>query len=1224
MSKKYCIYVFIVIILIFSLQEFSATFKDQTNDFKFEHISIAQGLSQSTVYCVLQDSKGFMWFGTQHGLNRYDGNTFKLYDYNPKNSNGLSYNLVLSIYEDKSGMIWVGTWGGGLNKFDPYTGEFTVYKKGPGQGDLSDDNINAIFEDHSGTLWIGTDNGLNKCIPNQKNGIFRAFLKENNSNNASDKTQSNRILSIYQDKKNNLWVGAEKGLYKSNRDKTDFILCPVEFKKINAIVEYGDGILWLGTENGLYKIDRENYSDISFPNDRLSKELENKYIQVIYKNKSGIFWIGTSKDGLYRFDPMLNAFNRYRSDPINSGSLSHNDIRAICEDRTGLMWIGTFSGGADKFDPRRKKFKHYGNAPDNSNSYESNEIWAIVENQEGVFIGTRYAGIYRFDPVSKKFSDQLIPGGKYKDKDNSQKNSIRSMCAEKKSNVLWVGTDKAGLYRFNIETKEFSFFEKIDPNADILSIYEDRNGILWIGTMDDGLTRIDKDRKNIKNYNKDTGKKRHSLSDNKVFSIYEDKQGILWIGTGDGGLNRFDKEKEIFRSYIPTPNDPNSISYNFVAAIYEDSKGVLWIGTGGGGLNKLINREKGIFKAYGTVDGLPDNVIYAILEDRDNNLWLSTNKGLSRFDPRTEKFKNYTVRDGLQDYEFNRSVACKLDKDLYFGGVKGFNVFDPMDFETDSPAPDIVITSFKKFNQGIREEIPIPKDGSLHLSYNDYSISFEFEALDFADPANNRYAYKLEPGNEQWINLGNKHELTFPSLEPGEYTLRVKGANNEGTWNEEGASVKIIVSPPFTSTWFFKVSLSLFIIGFIFGFIQWRIYDVKKKGKAIKEAYVALRESEERYRSLVETSPDAIALCDIKGRLIMTNQQTAVLLGYANLDEMKTHIRTIFNGITAKDRARARKNAENVINTGIASTMEFTLRAKDGNEIAAEISTSLIKDSEGQPRFFLAITRDITERKEANKKLMQAEKMASLGKLVSGVAHEINNPISIIVGKAEAFSTVWNNLTPFLDRYEPDDKGFSIAGLSYREIKSNLDDSLKGLMENSNRIKNTIKELSDFSRPEDPLNREAVQINKVIDSSLHLLHNMIKKVETFSFEQGNDIPIIWGNYQRLERVFINLIRNACQALPDNSHGIFITTSYDHETKQIIARVKDEGIGICKENLKQIAEPFFTTKRTTGGTGLGVSISQQIIQEHNGKIEFDSQVGKGTTVSIYLPVIQPQK
>jgi len=1225
MVKKYCVHVLIVTSLIISSWGFSANTKAQSPEFKFEHISIAQGLSQGTVFCILQDSKGFMWFGTQNGLNRYDGNTFKVYDYDPRNPNSLSYNMVLSIYEDKSGMIWVGTWGGGLNKFDPKTEKFTVYKSDPQKPDsLSDNNINAIYEDRSGSLWIGTHNGLNKF--DQRNGKCIHYLVENNP---SDDTQPNRILSIFQDSENNLWVGAEKGLYKSSPDKKDFIPCLVKIKKVEAIAEDGYGILWVGTGSGLNKVDRGKSVEIPFPDESVvSKKMGDKLIRVIYIDQTGLLWIGTQTDGLYRVDPGKNVVNHFSSDPDKPDSLSHNDVRAICKDRTGLMWIGTFDGGANKFDPERKNFTLYGNDPGNSISFKNKKVWSIVESKNGgVWIGTRGDGIYPFDPVIKKFSKPLIPGSDSND-NPQQRKFIRAMCAEKESDTLWVGTERGGLYRFDIKTKIFSPFNKLNTDAYILSIYEDRSGVLWVGTKDGGLIRIDKDRKNIKTYKNDP-RRNDSLSSNEVYAIDEDKQGILWVGTGNGGLNRFDKKNESFRRYLPSKTDLDSISHNFLLTIYEDTKGILWIGTDGGGLNKLIDREKGTFKAYRTTAGLPDNVIYAILEDEENNLWLSTNRGLSRFNPGTETFRNYTVRDGLQDYEFNRGAACKRklknSEELYFGGVKGFNVFKPSDFKTDSPAPTVVITSLKKFNQGNRVDISISETGPLHLSYKDYSISFEFAALDFSDPENNRYAYRLEPGSQEWINLGNKHEQTFPSLEPDKYTFRVKGANNEGVWNDEGASVTIIVSPPFTATLLFRIPLLLVIGGVIFGFVLWRISDIKKKGKAIKVAYDALQESEERYRTLVETSPDAITLCNIKGKIIMANPQTAFLLGYHNLDEMKPHVRTIFHGITLKDRALARKNAENVVKNGIATTMEFTLRAKDGTEIAAEISTSLIKQSEGVPPYFLAITRDITKRKEAEKKeklIQEAEKMVSLGTLVSGVAHELNNPAGFIMLNADNFSLAWIDIVPILEQYYRTNKNFLIAGMPYQKSKDRIDELIKGLIDGAKRIKSIIKDLSDYSRPEDPLRREAVDINKVINSSLSLTNNTIKKATNmFSFEPGENLPVVWGNFQRLEQVFINLIQNACQALPDTSKSIFISTGYDKNNNRIAVTVKDEGVGIDEKNLAQITDPFFTTKRSAGGIGLGLSISHRILQEHRGTMEFASEVKKGTTVSVFLPIIE---
>jgi PAS domain S-box-containing protein len=1227
-------------LLLFAATMSFADIQDMDDDIKFEHLSIEQGLSQSTVFCILQDSRGFMWFGTQHGLNRYDGHTFKLYDHNPKNPNSLSHNLVISLYEDGSGMIWVGTWGGGLNRFDRETEKFEVYKNIPGYpNSLINNDVWWIYEDKDGVLWIGTGKGLNKY--DRENDKFTRYLEKST---IDDRTLGNRINTIYQDSQSTLLVGADDGLFKYERDKDDFIRikCKIGSKeptpqKIRVIHGQNDNVLWLGTEGGLYKFILEN-GKIIHDHEITDKfnELRDKQVNSIHSDPSGRVWIGTQGQGLYIVDPLLERPNHYTNNLNNPDSLSHNDVRAIYEDKSGLIWIGTYNGGLNKYDPQRKKFTLYRNLPNNPNSLSNNNVMTIVEGKDGVvWIGTWGEGINKFDPANKKFSRYTIPPDVSK---NTLRNDIHAVCQDP-SGFLWIGTVRAGMYMFEPIKNKFTPYILEDPEKNneyiigpeeyIQTIYLDKEDVLWVGTQDRGLTKIEKNRKEYKNY-RYAPQNHNSLSDDKVYTILEDRSGTLWIGTPGGGLNRFNREKEIFTRFQSSKGKPDSISHNFIMQIYQDREGSLWIGTNGGGLNKF-DRLKETFTAFTMQDGLPDNVIYDILEDDDGCLWLSTNKGLSWFNTKIKKFRNYTVRDGLQDYEFNRGTAWKSKNGkMFFGGINGFNVFDPKEIKLKDrlSKPPIVITSFKKRSQEVKLDTSISEIDQLELSYKDTSISFEFAALSFSDPERNRYAYKLEPFDKEWIDLGNKHVVDHINLKPGQYTFRVKGSNNDGTWNEDGKSINITVNPPYWQSWWFYVLSALIIISVIFIFVRWRLRIKEKANKILKQEITERRRAEELYRSLVETSPDAITLSDVEtGRIKMANRQAADLLGYSSEDEIQEEIKNIFDIFSKDDRERAKENAEKIKMSEIIINTEYTLISKDETPIAVEINTSLIRDDHGNPKYFLSITRDIRERKEAEKKermhrkkLIQTDKMVALGTLVSGVAHELNNPVASIKMNSGNFARVWEDVVPILDSYYERNKDLKLANIPYKDAKGRLEDLIIGLLEGGQRIEKIIDDLRDFARPEDTTKREMLDINAVIKSAVDINANMIKRAtKNFSFNQSKTLPNLMGNYHRLEQVFVNLIQNACQALPNDKHRITISTDYEQEKRQIIVKVKDEGVGIEEKDIEKITDPFFTTKREKGGSGLGLSISLQILQDHGGGMSFESTKEKGTTVTVNLPV-----
>ena len=849
MTKNHKKYLFTVCLFVV----FTSAIIPQKNKLKFEHLSIEHGLSNKGVFSIIQDKKGFLWFGTFDGLNKYDGYTFTAYKTDPQDIQSLSDNKVSSIIEDQNGMLWIGTYIGGLNRFDPEKESFTRYTHNPNDSNsLNENGIITLYEDQEGVIWIGTYSALNKFVP-----ATERFTHYKHDPNNTKSLGENEVLAIYGDRSGVLWIGTNGGgLNKFDRKKETF----THYKhdpndphslgnnRIHSIIEDRTGMLWIGTnDGGLNKFDWEKEIFTRYkhePDD--PKSISSNFVGDIYENQSGILWIGTNDGGLNKFDRGKEIFTHYKHIPNNPKSLSDNRVLSIFEDRSGVLWIGT-NNGLNKILRSKDFFTHFNHNPDDPKSLSNNRVYPIFEDHFGmIWIGTFGGGLNKFDREKETFTHYKHNLGDPKSLSDNRVLSI----FEDRSGVLWIGTLGGGLNKFNREKETFTQYRH-DPNDpkslsedEVLTIYEDRAGVLWIGTDQQGLNKFDREKEVFTHYKHDPNDPK-SLSCNDVIPIYEDREGVLWIGTDRKGLNKFDREKEIFTHYKHDPNDPKSLSYNSVGSIYQDQSGVLWIGTYGGGLNKF-DRESETFQKYSEKDGLPDNVIYGILEDDNRNLWLSTNKGLSKFNPNTEQFKNYTIKDGLQNNEFNQGAYLKSRSgEFYFGGVNGFNIFYPDSIKDNPYVPPVIITDFQIFNKSVpilREKLSeegidtliiekhISEIDELILSYEESMISFEFSALDYTNPEKNRYSYMMEGFDKDWNYTDSKKRFaTYTNLDPGEYTFRVKGSNNDGVWNEEGTSISITILPPWWRTTWAYLFYTMLAVGLVYSLFKLKMRRVKLK-----------------------------------------------------------------------------------------------------------------------------------------------------------------------------------------------------------------------------------------------------------------------------------------------------------------------------------------------------------------------------------------------------------
>ena len=846
----------------------SGTPNDLGRQVQFDHLSLEQGLPQSVVQCLLQDQKGFMWFGTQDGLIRYDGYEFKAYRYDPDDPHSLSNSMVMALYEDRQGTLWVGTSGGGLNRFDRQTEHFTHYRNDPDDpASLSHDNVQALGEDAAGGLWVGTAGGLNRL--DRQAGTFTRYLHDPRD---PASLNSDTVTAIVQDRAGALWIGTgAAGLPGGGLDRLD---PPGAAAPAGRFTHYADapvqsiyqdraGRLWFGTIwAGLGSLDPQAppgtgvtyYRNV--PADPHS--LSDDYVWAITQDPDGALWLATDVGGLDRFDPHTAIFGHYRHDPQDAHSLAYDQTRSLYYDQAGILWIGTFGGGVDRYDRAKIKFAAYRSDPQDPHSLNSNSIWGVREDEQGcLWIGTFGGGLNHLDRRTGLVTHYRHDPG---DPASLSGDNVMATLLDQ-DGVLWVGALNGTLDRFDRATGTFLHY----PVGLVTVLYQSQDGFLWIGTAGGGVGRLDPraaadpDQTQILFY---TGVPTDplSLGSNFVATLIESRAGELWVGTFGGGLNRLDRETGTVVRYQNDPADPQSLGGDMVISLLQDQGGQLWVGTSVG-LDRF-DPATGSFQHYRESDGLASSLIYGILEEdappgEGGALWLATNAGLSRFDPRSATFRNYGPSDGVQSTEFNQGSCFKSSSgEMFFGGVNGLNAFHPTAVRNNAYIPPIVITDFQLFNEAVPMgpdsplRAPIDETAAIHLTYRDDFFSFEYAALHYSAPEQNRYAYIMEGLDKGWNEVGTRRFAGYTSVPPGTYTFRVRGTNSDGVWNETGTAIQIVIAPPFWQTWWFRILAGGLVIGSILGGVSLRIRASESRRRQL-EIQVAAR-TRELSETLVE------------------------------------------------------------------------------------------------------------------------------------------------------------------------------------------------------------------------------------------------------------------------------------------------------------------------------------------------------------------------------------
>ena len=975
-----------------------------------------------------------MWFGTDDGLNRYDGYQFLIFRHDPDDAASLSQGGIREIYEDSAGALWIRTASGGLDRYDRDRNRFVRYRRDEGGlGTLEEDFVWDLYEDRSGVIWAGT----------YLSGLFRYdreqdhFIQFRHDDTNPDSLSDDRVYDIYEDSKGQLWVGTAKGLDRFDAQSGRFAHFrhdPAEpatlaGERVQLIYEDRMGRMWIATYGtGLNLFDRSSGRVTRYVHDPQDPQSidETTRIWELYEDARGYLWVRHVDGRLDRFDPGRGTFKRFRHDPAEPETTAvserpgYQDASFIKEDQKGNLWIGTAGGGLDRFDPEQERFVHYRHTPYDPASLSDNQLLSFYEDRAGgLWIGTYGHGVDRFDPAQWQFPHYRIdpqaadaaennvvfevrgtrvpPSGRsaeagmdhsgliwvgsiaglssldratgqvtrYRhnpgDPSTLSAGRVWSML-EDAQGTLWVGTE-TGLDRLDRTSGTFSHFRNTpeDPAAAygiITAIADDGAGGMWLGVYGRGLDHFDPQHNVFTTYEYHLEKVQANLTFyREIYAVLQSRDGRVWIGT-TRGLYELDPVTGAVVHYDHDPQDPGSPSSSEIHAIMEDRAGRLWIGTWGGGLNQL-DRATGKFVHYTVKDGLPNNTIYCILEDRAGRLWLSTNNGLSRFDPNTRVFRNYDWGDGLQSNEFNTG-SCSLTSqgEMLFGGVNGINAFYPDQIEDSNILPPVVLTALTHEGKLLSLDQAVEDLSELTLRWPDDAFEFEFASLSYSQPEKNRYAYMLSPFDADWTHIGNRRYGSYPNLPGGIYTLRLKASNSAGAWNEEGASFKITVVPPFWETWAFRVAIVLVGISLGGGAIRWRISSIENRNRKLAV------EVAERTLTIAAQTADLEALYQADEELERHVQLDQVLQALVDIAVDRLHADR--SAVLAWDDRHERLVIRVARNFSARAIEQIWFAPGEGfaGQVLATGEPVMVKDAETDLQPEQARSRDVQERPE--------------------------------------------------------------------------------------------------------------------------------------------------------------------------------------------------------------------------------------------------------------------
>ena len=1168
----------------------------------FTHLSVADGLSQGDVRAIAQDRQGFMWFGTWlGGLNRYDGYTFKVYKHDDQDDRSLASDSIWALYVDRAGALWVGT-NEGVDLYDRNRDSFVHYRhRADDPHSLPAHQARFFIEDDSGTLWVASSGGLSRF--DRTTGRFYTYKL-----NADKPTSfgSADVRSICLDATTGLlWLGTwDEGVSVLDRSTDHFTWyknnpndpASLSNNDVGHIFQDRKGNLWISTLRGLNRFDPQTHTFIRYRHDpRNPATLSDDYVAMTYEDRAGRFWVATN-NGLNLMDRARGTFARFLHDSNDSSSLSSNVVnyRALYEDASGALWIGMRSTGVDRLAGVAEKFTTYRHNSRDATSLSNNVISGLATGSAGtLWIGTE-AGLDRFD--GRNFTHYIASPN---DPSRLSPGPARSVAMDSHG-MVWTGTYGGGLDR--LDGKHIQHFRHDPKNSDspandnIASLVADTLGGLWIGPYGNGLDYFDG--RHFTHFPANPGSPA-GLPDAYAVPLLLDRRGMLWLGTATSGLVRLDTHTRKFTTYLLDANQPGRQVVNWVEDVYSDGA-TIWVASPSTGLLRFDPETGKFTHHYSEKDGLANNAVVGVLGDARGNVWVSTIKGLSRFDPRTESFRNYDVFDGLPGNEFSLRARAKApDGRLFFGGVNGLSAFYPDKLVDNRTPPPVVLTAFELFNKPVKiggKDSPLRQAinvaSSIRLHYDQSVFRFQFAALDFTAPQKNRYAYKLDGFDHDWqYTDATRRFATYTHLDPGDYTFRVKASNNDGVWNEQGVALHIRILPPWWDTWWFRALWAAALLGLLTGLYQLRVRE--------------LRREEQKFREAVETMPALAFIAQPNGYRTFVNKGW---LEYTGMSVEQASGSGWQAAVHADDLKRVTDKWRTATTKREPVEYETRLRhGADGRYRWFQTRAAPLRDKSGRVVKWCGVATDIDDRKHAEEereRLRQLEaelahlnRVNIMGELAASIAHEVNQPISGVVSNGSA-------CLRWLARDVPDVE-------EAREAARRIVRDGKRAGELIARVRALVKRAATPS--------EKLDLNEIIREVLALVGDEAKrKSVSIRTQFADDLSPISGDRVQLQQVVLNLVMNAIEAMSsvDERARELVITTRNVDQDQVQATVKDSGPGIDPNTLDKIFDPFYTTK--PGGMGMGLSISRSILQAHSGRLWAAAKDGPGTIFHFSLP------
>lgn len=1281
-------------------KEKTSVLSTEAPSLRFEHLKVGSGLAQGSANTIMQDSQGFIWVSTQGGLHRYDGHEFKVYANTPFDTTSIADSWVWSVSEASNGDLWVATDGGGLNRMDKATGTFKHYRNDfEDSTSISGNGTFHTLETSNGDLWVSTTgSGLNR-MKITEDGKFERFFHDHDDLST---LSSNSLYWINEDNDGNIWVGSNNGLNKidpTTNSITKYLNDPTADPRygdqLNVLSQYfppnTSELAWLATGNGLVKLNTETGAFDRFliePNDGTTINPLNLIHEIVPDpSVEGILWVAGPGTGVARFDTRTNEFISYRNDPKDPNSLAEDFAASIFTDRSGTIWVGYATEGISTFNPEAVNFVHIKHNPDDPNSLAPGIVWGVYEDKEGtLWAGTEGGtGISYLTSLSKEGNKDVSKKYQHDPSDDSSvtQGNLR-VFAEDPSGGFWVGSNR-GLNKLDRKTGKVTRFQTNNGRRDNIFLIQptkDDPSVFWIGSGF-GLSLFDTKTNSYEIFP-------ITVDSNEVFplvlSLHEDSSGDIYVGT-TGALGKITKDGIGSVASRYNPEDTTSISNNIIFRIIERTKepGILWLATQQGGLNRYdTNTGKATF--YSKEDGIADEHLYTIILDNDETLWMSSNNGIINFDPETETFRNYGLDDGLMALEYNQNAYSQSsDGIIYFGSGKGVTAFNPEKLKINETPPQVVLSDFKIFNTSVSvgPNSPLKKalsnTESITIKYNQNEITFDYVALHFANSAKNQYAYQLVGFDKNWVQAEMQRSATYTNLSPGDYTFRVKASNADGVWNENYASIQLIVLPPWYRTWL-AYGLFTCLLGFmIFGIDRSQRARISKKESertALREAELRA-EAENKRRSdteqlsmigraitsslsvnkIIETVYENVnALMDAAIFGVGIYNKEGKSLDFPATKEKGVMLPALSYRLDEKDRLAVicfNKKEEIIISDfekehkkyvseykapleGEVSSSVIYLPLIYQNKIIGVITTqSFKKDAYSEYHInllrnlatYAAIALDnasayrklnatLSELKTMQQQLVQQEKLASLGQLTAGIAHEIKNPLNFV--------------TNFSDlNIELLDEARALAGKNddLNEILDDIEANLKKIHEHGSRADSIVKSMLQHSRGGSGQKTPTLlngMVKEYVNLAFHGMRagkNAINVELDFNLDESiTEVSLIVEDFSR---VVVNLCNNAFDAMREklNSAPKGYKAKLTIYTKvidgKIILEIEDNGPGIPEDIKDKIMQPFFTTKKGKEGTGLGLSITNDIIKAHGGELNVYSKKNSGTRFSIKL-------